>query len=137
MLQVQTIALIHWPVPAFQCLWLPGVPRSLLIEGHPCAFLWFKLLVTLDRGERDKNQSHGKEWGGTPRREGSVFSGARTAEPKRKRHLGRDGCGSRLKESHPSVREGTAGSRVSWQGTSRQFLGCGQSQLSLADVTHQ
>lgn len=65
------------------------MPRSLLIEGQgPCAFLWFKLLVTLDREERDKNQSTRKEEGGTPRREGSVFSGARTAETKRKRHLG-------------------------------------------------
>lgn len=40
-------------------------------------------------------------------------------------------------ESHLSVREGTEGSRVSRQGNGHQFLGCGQSQLSLADVTHQ
>lgn len=40
------------------------MPRSLLIEGHPCAFLWFKLLVTLDREERYKNQSRRKEEGG-------------------------------------------------------------------------
>lgn len=135
MLPVQTIALIHWPAPACQRLRLPGVPRSLLI-GHPCAFLWFKLLVTLDRGERGIQTNHMKRIGRDLKREGSVFSGARTAEPKRKETL--EGWLWLSAKGEPPECEGeTEGSRVSGQGTSHQFLGCGQSQLSLADVTHQ
>lgn len=35
-------------------LWPPRMPRSLLIGEHAYAFLQFKLLLTLARGDMDK-----------------------------------------------------------------------------------